>query len=166
MISVDQSPTSCARVKPREYFADLFLSLHAPDKRTKAVDVGFDGDAELEVCSYPGAFSQIVTNLFMNSRLHGFEGRHRGAGQALDFWVVGERLALRYSDDGCGMDESTLRKIYEPFFTTRRDLGGTGLGMHIVFNLVTQKLGGSIKASSVPGKGTEFLLDLPLELSV
>lgn len=77
--------------------------------------------------------------------------------------MEGERLAVRYRDDGRGMDESILRKIYEPFFTTRRDLGGTGLGMHIVFNLVTQKLGGSIKAASTP-YGTEFLLDLPLDL--
>jgi signal transduction histidine kinase len=162
MISVDQSSDLMRSFKPREYFADLFLSLHAPDKRTK-VAVRLDGDPELEVRSYPGAFSQIVTNLFMNSCLHGFEGRADGQ-VALDFWVAKDRLALRYSDDGCGMDEPTLRKIYEPFFTTRRDLGGTGLGMHIVFNLVTQKLGGSIKASSAPGRGAEFVLDLPLEL--
>ena len=164
MISVDQSSDIVRAFRPREYFADLFVSLHPPDKRTK-VSVVLEGDPELEVRSYPGAFSQIVTNLFMNSCLHGFEGRTEGQ-VGLGFWVAGDRLAVRYSDDGCGMDEGTLRKIYEPFFTTRRDLGGTGLGMHIVFNLVTQKLGGTIKAASTPNQGTEFVLDLPMELPV
>jgi signal transduction histidine kinase len=161
MISVDQSTDLVRRFKLREYFEELFVSLHSPDKRIK-VEVLLDGDADLEIRSYPGTYSQVITNLFMNSCHHGFEGRTEGRVH-LSFRVEGGRLLLVYRDDGKGMDEATLRRIYEPFFTTRRDLGGTGLGMNIVFNLVSQKLGGTIRASSVPGQGAEFVFDLPLD---
>ena len=162
MISVDQSTDLRRRFKLREYFEELFVSLHPPDKKVR-VSVAVEGDPGLEITSYPGTFSQVVTNLFMNSCHHGFEGRTEGR-VGLLFWTDDRRLLVRYRDNGKGMDESTLRRIYEPFFTTRRDLGGTGLGMNIVFNLVTQKLGGTINATSSPGQGTEFFLDLPLEL--
>ena len=161
MISVDQSTDLIRRFKLRAYLEDLFVSLHAPDKRIK-IDVVLEGDTELDIRSYPGTFSQVVTNLFMNSCHHGFEGRSQGR-VYLSFWTEAGRLLLKYRDDGKGMDEGTLRRIYEPFFTTRRNLGGSGLGMNIVFNLVNQKLGGTIKASATPGQGAEFLLDLPLE---
>jgi PAS domain S-box-containing protein len=161
MISVDQSTDLVRRFKVKAYFEELFVSLHSPDKKLK-VAVDLEGDPDLEIRSYPGTFSQVVTNLFMNSCHHGFENRLAGLVK-LSFWVDGDRLCIRYSDDGKGMDEATLRRIYEPFFTTRRDLGGSGLGMNIVFNLVNQKLGGTIRASSVVDQGTEFFLDLPLE---
>jgi len=163
MISVDQSSDLMRQFRLREYLEELFLSLHPPDKRVK-VTVQVEGDPSLEIRSFPGTFSQVVTNLFMNSCHHGFEGRSEGKVSLL-FWTDGNRLLIRFHDNGVGMDEATLRRIYEPFFTTRRDLGGTGLGMNIVFNLVTQKLGGTIRASSTPGQGTEFFLDLPLELT-
>jgi two-component system, NtrC family, sensor kinase len=162
MISVDQSSDLVRRFRPREYFEELFVSLHPPDKRVR-VEVVLEGDSDLEVRSYPGTFSQVITNLYMNSCHHGFEGRSDGT-VFLAFWVEGDRLFLRYRDNGKGMDEPTLKRIYDPFFTTRRDLGGTGLGMHIVFNLVNQKLGGTIKATSTPGEGAEFLLDLPRDI--
>jgi len=162
MISVDQSSDLVRRFRPREYFEELFVSLHPPDKRVR-VEVVLEGDPDLEVSSYPGTFSQVITNLYMNSCHHGFEDRSEGT-VTLTFWVVGDRLLLRYRDDGKGMDEATLKRIYDPFFTTRRDLGGTGLGMHIVFNLVNQKLGGTIKATSAPGEGAEFVLDLPRDI--
>ena len=162
MISVDQSTDLMRPFKLRDYLDELFVSLHPPDKKVK-VAVEVEGDPDMEIRSYPGTFSQVVTNLFMNSCYHGFSGRTEGK-VGMKFWTDGGRLLIRYRDDGLGMDEATLRRIYEPFFTTRRDLGGTGLGMNIVFNLVTQKLGGTIKTASTPGVGTEFLLDLPLEL--
>ncbi len=161
MISVDQSTDLMRRFGLRRYLEELFVSLHSPDKRIK-VEVLLEGDPELEIRSYPGTFSQVVTNLYMNSCYHGFEGRTEGKIH-LAFRIEGDRLILQYRDNGKGMDETILRRIYEPFFTTRRDVGGTGLGMNIVFNLVTQKLGGTLKTSSAPGQGAEFLFDLPLE---
>ena len=76
--------------------------------------------------------------------------------------VGSEHLNFRYQDTGKGMDENTLKNIYNPFFTTKRSHGGTGLGMHIVYNLVTQRLKGQIECKSAPGQGTEFMLTIPL----
>jgi len=160
-ISVDQSTDLMRRFKLREYFEELFLSLHSPDKKLK-VAIDLQGDPALAIRSYPGTYSQIITNLYMNSCHHGFEGRTEGRIE-VSFWTGQDHLFLLYRDNGVGMDEATLRRIYEPFFTTRRDLGGTGLGMNIVFNLVNQKLGGTIRTSSAAGQGTEFFFDLPLE---
>ena len=70
-------------------------------------------------------------------------------------------MKLRYSDDGVGMSESTLARVFEPYFTTKRGEGGSGLGMHIVSNLVTHTLGGRIEATSAPGKGLSVSIELP-----
>ncbi|MDQ1257337.1 MAG: hypothetical protein QG656_1941 [Candidatus Hydrogenedentes bacterium] len=72
-------------------------------------------------------------------------------------------MNLCYSDDGKGMTPEELAHLYEPFFTTKRSRGGSGLGMHIVYNLVTQTLGGQIHCSSEPGEGTSFVLRLPVK---
>ena len=76
-----------------------------------------------------------------------------------------ETLLLRYSDDGCGIDEKDLRKIWEPFYSTKRGQGGSGLGLHIVYNLVTQTLNGVINCRSRIGEGTEFNIRIPLSES-
>ena len=73
-----------------------------------------------------------------------------------------EMVSLRYSDDGAGILPEHQHKIFEPFFTTRRGQGGSGLGLHIVYNLVTQKLGGTISFQSQVGVGATFLITLPL----
>jgi signal transduction histidine kinase len=70
-------------------------------------------------------------------------------------------VRLRYTDDGRGIPDDVRQRIFEPFFTTRRTQGGSGLGLHIVYNLVTQRLGGTIAVDSTPGRGTEFTIDIP-----
>lgn len=161
LISVDQSTDPRRSFRPKEYFQDLFVSLHPPDKRLH-LQIDIQGDPDLTITSYPGAYSQILTNLYMNSCIHGFEGRNEGV-LSVEFQLKGKRFHLKYSDNGVGMEEQVVRRIYEPFFTTRRDLGGTGLGMNIVFNLVNQKLGGTIRAFSKVGEGTQFHFDLPAD---
>lgn len=159
MISVDQNTDPLREFRLKDYLEDVFRSLHPPERRIH-LDIAVEGDPNLQVESYPGAFSQILTNLYMNSCLHGFEARDRG--QILTrFWLEEDELILTYQDDGKGMDPETQQKIFEPFFSTRRNRGGTGLGMHIVYNLVTQKLGGTITVWSEPGKGAQFVLKLP-----
>ena len=74
----------------------------------------------------------------------------------------GERVRLEFGDDGVGMEEAVRQRVFEPFFTTRRGSGGSGLGLHIVYNLVTQALGGSIECRARPGAGVSFIIDLPL----
>ena len=118
------------------------------------------GDDNLTLHSYPGAFSQVITNLVMNSLTHAYKSGEKGV---LSFELTSDenRLYLKYSDDGCGIPPENLSRIFEPFFTTARNQGGTGLGLHIVYNLVTQKLAGTIRCESEVGVGTTFFIDLP-----
>ena len=110
--------------------------------------------------TYPGAVYQIVANLVMNSLLHGFDPGTKGR-IGLRAWREDGQVVLEYSDDGKGMAEEVRRRMFEPFFTTRRGEGGSGLGMHIVWNLAHQVLGGSIACESSPGEGARFTLRMP-----
>ena len=119
------------------------------------------GDQTIEVESYPGAFSQIATNFIMNSIMHAYDDEDEGK-MVFEIHLDGREVTVEYTDDGRGIPEENLAKIFEPFFTTKRGEGGSGLGMHIVYNLVTQKLGGSINCESRVGTGTKFTLKLPI----
>lgn len=115
--------------------------------------------------SYPGAINQIVSNMVNNAVLHAFG--ESGAGVLVIEATVrdaaqGREVVIEFIDDGVGMDESTRHRVFEPFFTTRMGRGGSGLGLSVVYNLVNQVLGGSIRVSSEPGVGTRFELLLPL----
>ncbi|MCB0132237.1 MAG: HAMP domain-containing histidine kinase, partial [Caldilineaceae bacterium] len=125
--------------------------------------VTITGDEAVTMCSYPGALSQVITNLVMNSLEHAFSDDVPGQ---IEIAVEGDAdsVVIHYADDGRGMREQVRARIFEPFFTTARGQGGTGLGMHLVYNLVTQKLDGSIQCSSSPGTGTTFVLTLPSSL--
>ncbi len=109
----------------------------------------------------PGDLKQIISNLLMNSLIHAFEEGKNGR-IFIGVRQENQLMSIEYRDDGRGMDEKTLGRIFEPFFTTRRGRGCTGLGLYGIYNLVTQKLAGSIACNSSPGKGTSFLLRLPL----
>jgi signal transduction histidine kinase len=104
--------------------------------------------------------SQIFTNLITNSLLHAFE-----AGQEGDITIkVKEKkqnVVLTYADNGKGIARENLDKIFEPFFTTTRGSGGSGLGLHLVYNIVTRSLGGNITVNSAPGEGARFTITLP-----
>jgi two-component system NtrC family sensor kinase len=105
--------------------------------------------------------SQVLSNLISNSLVHGF---HAGQADATIHVAVTEAPAewvLRYSDNGRGMTDEVARKVFDPFFTTNRAGGGSGLGMHVVYNLVTQKLGGRIALQTAPGQGATFTCHLP-----
>ena len=119
------------------------------------------GADDVEVNSHPGALSQIATNLLMNSLIHAYDQDREGS---IRFDVRRENgnAVLVYSDDGKGIPPENLARIYEPFFTTRRGKGGSGLGMHIVYNLATTKLNGSIACASEVGKGTTFTISFPV----
>lgn len=107
----------------------------------------------------PGALYQIISNLVMNSLIHGFDGH--GGEIRIDARRDGAAVHIDYRDDGRGMDEEVRRHVFEPFFTTRRGQGGSGLGMHIIYNLVTQTLHGTISCDSAPGAGVHFHIELP-----
>ncbi|MBF0108117.1 MAG: PAS domain S-box protein [Magnetococcales bacterium] len=158
-VAVDQSSEQLRTFKVREYIESAILTLQH-DLRQTRISVNVHCPEDLEMTSYPGALSQIVINLVGNSRIHGFKPGDDGT---ISMTVVTEAewVHLTYRDNGQGMSEETCRRIFEPFYTTRRDHGGSGLGMHIVYNLVTQTLGGSISCGCPPQEGALFQLRMP-----
>lgn len=116
---------------------------------------------DIEIESYPGVFYQIYTNLINNSVIHGFDDLDHGTIK-ISAKVSAGKIIIEFSDDGLGMSKDTLSKLYEPFFTTKRARGGTGLGMNIVHTLVGEKLEGDIDIKSELGQGTTYFITLPL----
>jgi signal transduction histidine kinase/purine-cytosine permease-like protein len=158
-VAVDQSSESRRVFHLAAYLEEVLLQL-SPKLQATSHRVKVEGDRTLALNSYPGAFSQIVTNLVMNSLLHAYTPEASGT-ITLSFSQVQDALRLEYADDGCGILPEHLGKIFEPFFTTKRGQGGSGLGLQIVYNLVTQKLGGTIHCQSQFGAGTKFIIELP-----
>lgn len=116
----------------------------------------------LAMDSYPGSLGQVITNLVTNSIAHAFENRESGV-MHLKTRRRGQHLVeIVFSDDGVGIAESDMKRVFDPFFTTKLGRGGSGLGLHIVYSLVTRVLGGTIRAASQPGHGTRFEISLPL----
>jgi signal transduction histidine kinase len=103
-----------------------------------------------------------LTNLVLNSVTHGFGDGMSGEIRIEAVPLGNNQVELVVSDDGAGMSDDVQRRAFDPFFTTRRNQGGTGLGLHIVYNLVTRRLGGRISFASAPNRGTTFRLVLPL----
>jgi PAS domain S-box-containing protein len=160
-VAVDQTHDARRPFNLKHCIDNVLLSLRPKLKRTPYT-IAVTCPDTLELDSYPGAFSQILTNFMMNALLHGFDGRAEGQ-ITLTVQQRQADLQITFHDNGRGMEADQLAHIFEPFFTTRREQGGTGLGLHIVYNLVTQTLGGQIECSSVPNQGTTFVLTIPLE---
>jgi ligand-binding sensor domain-containing protein/signal transduction histidine kinase len=160
-VAVDQSSGERRRFGLKAYIDEVLLSL-APRITRTGHTVTVDCAAELEVDSYPGAIAQILTNLVTNSLVHAFPDDRRGH-IAISAREEPGGIVLRYADNGIGIPADNLKKIYDPFFTTKRGAGGSGLGMNIVYNLVTQRLGGTINATSKVGEGTIFEVRFPAQ---
>jgi len=160
-ISIDQSVEDQQKFYLYEYIENIVLTFSTKLKR-KEIDVKIYGDKELEIKSFPGTYAQILTNLIQNSMLHGFAKNIENAKIIIDFKVVDEYVVLMYEDNGEGMDEKIKSVAFEPFTTTKRNSGGTGLGLNILYNLVSQKLGGTINFVSKKNMGVRFEIKLPL----
>jgi len=160
-VAVDQIVEDKRKFKLEEYINEIILSLGYSYK-SKGYSVILRCPQYIELKSYAGVYYQIITNLVMNSFLHGFREKKRGA-IAIDCAIDGDYLILNYSDDGIGVNKKTLKKIFDPFFTTNREEGGTGLGMHIVYNLITRKLKGRIECISSYGNGINFMIEIPVK---
>ncbi len=160
-VAVDRSTEERRCFRLRDYLEQVLLSLKPQLKKT-AILVDLVCDPELDINSYPGAFSQIVTNLVLNALQHAFDPGQAGH-VSLSLSLEQDRLRFIFSDDGKGIAPENLPRIFEPFFTTYRQKGGSGLGLSIVYNLVTRTLGGTILVSSTPGQGATFTICLPLD---
>ena len=135
-----------------------------PIVRKAGHQVEFNCDRQIEVDGYPSAMYQIVSNLLTNSIVHGYE-KGQGGQIKLTIDQTDDLLVLIYQDNGKGISDEVSEHIFEPFFTTARAKGSIGLGLHIVFNLVTQ-MGGTIKLENHPGDGVKFRIEMPLTFPV
>jgi len=143
-----------------EYMQLILKSMGLPGNY-KGVIVDIDCDDKLEIYSDAGKFSQIFTNLISNSLQHGFHGRNDGHIN-IRFEKVDDELFVQYEDDGVGIEKSNMESIYTPFFTTKFSGETKGLGLNIVYNVVTKLFNGSIRCESEAGKGTMFFIKLNL----
>jgi PAS domain S-box-containing protein len=160
-VAVDQSSDQRRTVQFKEYLDEIILSLRPSLKRSGHM-IQVSCPADLTVQTFPGALAQIVTNLVMNSLAHAFEDRADGGTMRIEIQEQKGMLSLRYSDDGKGIEPEYMTKIFEPFYTTKRGRGGSGLGMSIIYNLVTQKLRGQIACTSEPGRGFQCDIRFPI----
>ncbi|SMC61239.1 Histidine kinase-, DNA gyrase B-, and HSP90-like ATPase [Desulfocicer vacuolatum DSM 3385] len=159
-VSVDQMTDQLRKFSLEPYFRDVIRSLK-PKFGRRNVQICLAFQSAIEVTSYPGLYSQILTNLLVNSFTHGY--KEKEGGKIMLFAAKQkEELVIQYSDDGNGMTTENKQRIFDPFFTTNKE-DGTGLGMHIVYNIVTQKLKGTISCESSPGHGVNFKIVLPRE---
>lgn len=164
-VAVDQSSAEVRSLNLKEYMDEIILNLHPRLKKTRhQVIVKISQDINLT--TIPGALAQIMTNLIMNSLLHAFDKDDEGE-MTISASVDNneETIELIYQDNGHGINAEDKIKIFEPFFTTKRGGGGSGLGMHITYNLVTSTLQGRINCISTPGHGVEFIMRMPLTIN-
>jgi len=132
-----------------------------PGLRKHHLTLTVDCQPNLTMNSYPGPYGQVLTNLFLNAVAHAFPDGRPGAVDIQVRESGKDNVEILFSDNGCGMSLDVRRRAFDPFFTTRRDQGGTGLGLHIVYSIVTNRLGGRLDLDSEPGKGTRVQIILP-----
>jgi len=158
-VAADQVIGEVRDIDVAEYINEVIQALSAEIKRHR-VNYTYLGECNIHMNTIPGALAQIITNLVTNSIKHGFSQRISG-NVTLEVREKVNKVIITYTDDGEGMDNEVLQNIFEPFFTTKRHNGGTGLGMNIVHNIVTQKLKGDIQVLSKPLKGARFIMTFP-----
>lgn len=132
-----------------------------PGLRKHNLTLNVDCEPNLIMNSYPGPYGQVLTNLFLNAVAHAFPDGKAGEVDIQVHGAGGDNVEVIFADNGCGMSLDVRRRAFDPFFTTRRDQGGTGLGLHIVYSIVTNRLGGRLSLDSAPGNGTRIQMILP-----
>ena len=159
-VAVDQSSEERRIFKPKEYLQEIMLNLQHMLKQSES-EVIINCPEEIVLDNYPGAFYRVITNLIKNSLIHGFRNR-KGGLITINVMPENKRVSVTVTDNGVGIAPEHIKHIFEPFYTVSREAGSIGLGLHIVYNLVTQTLGGQIKCESNPGKGTKILINFPI----
>jgi PAS domain S-box-containing protein len=132
-----------------------------PGLRKRNLTLNVECQPNLMMNSYPGPYGQVLTNLFLNAVAHAFPDGKPGIVDIRVRESGKDNVEILFSDNGCGMSLDVRRRAFDPFFTTRRDQGGTGLGLHIVYSIVTNRLGGRLDLDSEPGGGTRVQIILP-----
>jgi len=160
-VAVDQSSNELRTINLSQYIRSILLSLKPRLKRSK-IDIKVECDESISLDVNAGAISQIISNLVINSIKHGFNETNEGK-ILIEAYEKNKNIIIRYRDDGAGMDDEALAQLFDPFFTTKRGEGGSGLGTHVVYNLVTTSLKGKIDVQSKVGKGLAYLIKFPIK---
>ncbi len=159
-VAVDRSHAERRQFSLSESTDQIVASLR-PVLKKAAIALSVDVPDGLLIDGYPGAYGQILTNLFLNAVNHAFADGRSGNITISARGRGADDVEIIFADDGAGMTPDVQRQAFDPFFTTRRNEGGTGLGLHIVYNLVTQQLGGRMMLESRVGQGTTFRIIMP-----
>ena len=161
-VAVDRTYLDQRTFELGEFIGQVLVNLR-PTMQKSSLTLNLDCQPGLVMDSYSGPVGQVLTNLLLNSVAHAFPDGKGGEVSITARASGREHLELLFSDNGCGMGLDVKRQAFNPFFTTRRNEGSTGLGLHIVHNIVTNRLGGRLSLDSEPGKGTRIQLILPLK---
>ncbi|PLY07552.1 MAG: hypothetical protein C0625_05080 [Arcobacter sp.] len=155
-ISFDQSSEERRKINLYTYIEEILFSMKTITKKTN-LKIENNCNHEINIYTYPGAISQVITNLIINSIRHGFKDKEEG-----NITISASReentIKLIYEDTGKGIDKEDLPKIFNPFFTTNRENGGTGLGLNILYNIISSTLYGTIRCISEKNKGVKFII--------
>lgn len=159
-VSVDQTSENKRDFNLHSYLKDVLFSLETITKKEN-LKIFTSCDEDINILSYPGFFSQIITNLITNSIRHGYKNKYKTDGIiSIKVEKQDKGIKLVYKDDGKGISSENLHKIFDPFFTTNREKGGIGLGLNIIYNIITTKLNGSIVCNSKEHEGVEFIITI------
>ena len=159
-VAVDQTIDEIRNIDLCEYLDEVLISI-GPSFKHSNVDVISECNERINFKTHPGALYQIISNLTINSMNHAYDSESIGTIH-IKAHQEKENIVIEYSDDGKGISKKILKDIFTPFFTTARGSGGSGLGLSIVYNLVTGTLKGNIKVESIEGKGTQFKIIIPI----
>jgi signal transduction histidine kinase len=157
MVSADRTSEGRSPFDLKSYLSDVLVSL-GPAYRRGGHQVTLACPDGITIDGYPGVLAQIVSNFIMNSLVHGYDAGQSGRLSITVSEPADQQVELVYDDDGNGIAPEHRGQVFDPFFTTKRGTGCTGLGLHIVYNLVTARLGGDIVLESSPGQGTRFTI--------
>jgi PAS domain S-box-containing protein len=160
-VAVDQSSDQRRQFDLQNVLQEVAVTL-APTYNKMRYKLVLDLAPGITLDSYPGPLGQVVTNFITNSLTHGFEGRDIGTMHLSTRRQDDDHVEITFRDDGVGIPLEHQKRVFDPFFTTKLGKGGSGLGMNIVYNLVTSVLGGKIELQSTPGVGTTLTVVLPL----
>ncbi|ASG66472.1 HAMP domain-containing histidine kinase [Idiomarina piscisalsi] len=161
-VAVDQSSEVDRDIEINSFMNDVLMSVKPRRLNPEHFPINVHCEGDIQVRAKAGPLNQILMNLIINSMVHAFEGREKGQIDIRFQLVNDNELEIIYTDNGHGVDADISRKIFDPFVTTKRGSGGSGLGLHLVYNLVTQVLGGNIHFFSEENNGVEFIIRFPV----
>ncbi|MGD8230569.1 sensor histidine kinase [Vibrio sp. TRT 1302] len=158
-IAVDQSSDELREFNLRQYLDEILVSMR-PRLKKSPHQITIHCPEKVTCRVYAGSLAQIVTNLIMNSLIHAFDDGEKGSIE-IRVSESDNRIHFIYSDNGKGLSEEDAQRLFDPFFTTKRNQGGSGLGAHLIHNLITRKLGGSVSVETKLGEGLRYIIDFP-----